>query len=210
MIGVKFDSGVLIAADDLVSYGSMARFRNQPRVMKVNSTTIAGCGGDYADFQYLSNLITQKQIGEECHADGHTLTPKALYNWITRVLYQKRSKFDPLWTTWIVAGMNEEDGKPFLGLVDKLGTAYQDNAIATGYGAYIATPLLREWTENKSLTEADARIVIANAMKVLYARDARSSPKYQIAVVKSGAEAVVEPVVKIDADWSIADYSSIY
>lgn len=36
VIGLKFDGGVIIAADTLVSYGSMARFRNIDRVFKVS------------------------------------------------------------------------------------------------------------------------------------------------------------------------------
>ena len=35
VLGVKFDGGVIIAADRLGSYGSLARFRGISRVMKV-------------------------------------------------------------------------------------------------------------------------------------------------------------------------------
>lgn len=210
MIGIQFDDGILIAADQLASYGSMARFRSVSRVLRVNETTVAGCGGDYADFQYLSNIITQKQIDEECHADGHTLSPKSLFSWLTRIQYQRRSKFDPLLTTWIVGGI--EAGRPFLGRVDALGTAYQDRAIATGYGAYIATPLLREWTEKRdSLTEGQARKLVEDAMRVLYCRDARSFPKYQVAVVKrdpadGSIGSTIDGPYEIDADWGLADH----
>lgn len=57
VIGVKYDGGVIIAADNLVSYGNMARFQNVARVFKINDKTIIGMGGDYADFQYIKKLI---------------------------------------------------------------------------------------------------------------------------------------------------------
>ena len=60
VLGIKFNGGVLIAADMLGSYGSLARYRNLSRVMKVNDSTIIGCGGDYADFQYIQNIIEQR------------------------------------------------------------------------------------------------------------------------------------------------------
>ena len=60
VLGIKFNGGVALAADTLGSYGSLARFRNCSRVMKVNSTTIMGAGGDYADFQYLKSIIEQR------------------------------------------------------------------------------------------------------------------------------------------------------
>lgn len=49
----------MVAADTLGSYGSMARYLNCPRVMKVNDQTLLGAGGDIADFQYLQSVITQ-------------------------------------------------------------------------------------------------------------------------------------------------------
>lgn len=57
---MKFDEGVVIAGDMLGSYGSLARFRNCPRVLKVNNNIIVGAGGDYGDFQYLKDIIQQK------------------------------------------------------------------------------------------------------------------------------------------------------
>ena len=86
VLGVKFTGGVVIAADMLGSYGSLARFRNVSRLMKVmvavdkntnscdvtewkraesvfvlqvNSNTILGASGDYADYQYLKQVIEQ-------------------------------------------------------------------------------------------------------------------------------------------------------
>jgi 20S proteasome subunit beta 7 len=60
VLGIAFEGGVAIAADILCSYGSLARFRDCPRVMHVNDNIILGAGGDYADFQYLKDVIEQK------------------------------------------------------------------------------------------------------------------------------------------------------
>lgn len=60
VVGVQFKDGVVIAADILASYGSLARYRNCERIMKVNDNIILGAGGDYADFQYIKNIIEQK------------------------------------------------------------------------------------------------------------------------------------------------------
>lgn len=215
VLGIAFDGGVIIAADTLASYGSLARYRDVSRVLQVNDKTVLGCGGDYADFQTLAASIEQKQIDEECHADGFTLSPKSLYSWLTRIQYHRRSKFDPFWTSWVVGGIEEDHetggpGKPFLGYVDMLGTAYKDTAIATGYGAYIAIPLLRQLTERKTpITEAEARAKIEECMKVLYCRDARSLPRYHL-VVSTAAGSKIEGPITFDADWNIAEYVKGY
>lgn len=49
----------MIAADTMGSYGSLARFRGISRLLKVNDTTMLGASGDYADFQYLKQIIDQ-------------------------------------------------------------------------------------------------------------------------------------------------------
>lgn len=60
VIGVKFDRGCVIAGDTLGSYGSLARFRDCPRILKINDLILLGSGGDYADYQYLKDIIEQK------------------------------------------------------------------------------------------------------------------------------------------------------
>ena len=60
VLGLKFDGGIMIATDTLGSYGSLARYRNCSRVIKVNDTTVLGAGGDYADFQFIKNTIEQR------------------------------------------------------------------------------------------------------------------------------------------------------
>ena len=60
VLGIQFEGGVIIAADTLGSYGSLARFRNCSRVMKVNNTTVLGASGDYADYQFLKSIIEQR------------------------------------------------------------------------------------------------------------------------------------------------------
>ena len=63
--------------------------------------------------------------------------------------------------------------------VDLLGTTYSSPSIATGYGAYIAVPLLRAAVDGKQdqLTEDAAKKILHECMRVLFYRDARSLDK---------------------------------
>lgn len=60
VIGIKYEGGVIIAADTLGSYGSLAKFRSLSRVLRVNERTVIAATGDYADFQLLKTIITDK------------------------------------------------------------------------------------------------------------------------------------------------------
>ena len=93
-------------------------------------------------------------------------------------MYKKRTEMKPLWNAHIVAGLDSK-GESFLGYVDLKGVAYKASSVATGYGAYIAQPLLRKAIDEKgdSITEIEARNILEDCMRVLYYRDARSINK---------------------------------
>ncbi|CAG9813466.1 unnamed protein product [Phaedon cochleariae] len=204
IVALAYDKGIMIAGDLLASYGSLARYRNCPRIMEVNDNILLGAGGDYADFQYVKSFIEQKIIDEECLDDGIKLKPKSLYCWLTRVMYQRRNKFDPLWNNLVIGGI--QDGTPFLGTVDKLGTAYTDRAICTGYGAHIALPMIRDAIEKKAqpLTQAEARALIEKSLEVLFYRDARSYPKYQLGIIDQDEGVKIEGPLSVSQNWNIA------
>lgn len=71
-----------------------------------------------------------------------------------------------------------------MGAVDLRGMAYQDRHIATGYGGYIALPLLRDAAEkNPNMTQQQAEDVMKKCLEVLYYRDARSFPKVKLLLI---------------------------
>jgi len=202
VLGVKFDGGVIIAADRLGSYGSLARFRGISRVMKVNDRTVMAAGGDYADFQFLHDVVEQRVIDEECLDDGISYTPKALHSWLTRVMYNRRSRFNPLWNTVVVGGL-ENDGSVYLGTVNMIGIAFQNEAIATGFGAHLALPILRDALEKKpKLTAAEAKELIAKCMEVLFYRDARSFDEFEMAIITPQGTEVVSPI-PVKSNWEL-------
>lgn len=133
--------------------------------------------------------------------DGHELTPKEIHQYLVRVMYGRRNRFDPLWNSIVVAGVR--DGKSYLGLVDLVGTHYEDNTIATGFGAHLALPLMRkEWdSKDGKLTKEDARKVLEASLKVLFYRDARSLNKIQIATIEESSIEISEPY-SLETEWT--------
>ena len=59
VLGIKFEGGVMLAADTLGSYGSMARFRSLSRLSAVGDSTAIGGSGDMSDFQYISSDLQE-------------------------------------------------------------------------------------------------------------------------------------------------------
>ncbi|ODQ63327.1 proteasome endopeptidase complex, beta subunit [Nadsonia fulvescens var. elongata DSM 6958] len=207
VIAVKFDKGVMMAADNLASYGSLARFTDQERLIPVGKDTVVGVSGDISDLQYVERLLEQLEIEENYDNDGHELKSSNIFEYLSRVFYQRRSKMDPLWNAVIVAGV--EDGKPFLSYVDLLGVTYSSPTLATGFGAYLAVPLLRQVVDKEgdedNLTEEDARKLIDKCMKVLFYRDARSIDKYSVATITSEGAKLEKNVKCVEMNWRFAE-----
>ncbi|EDV26137.1 uncharacterized protein TRIADDRAFT_23895 [Trichoplax adhaerens] len=206
VLGVTFTGGVVIAADTLGSYGSLARFRDISRLLKVNEKVAIGASGDYADFQFIRDIINQKVLDGKCLNDNYCYSPVAIHTWLTRILYNRRTKINPLWNNIIVGGYDENEGS-YLGYVDKLGVAYQAPTIATGYGSYIAQPLLRQSYEsnNNNFTEEQALSAIERCMRVLLYRDGRSGNQYEVAIITKDGCQVTSPK-PISTNWDIAEY----
>jgi len=140
----------------------------------VNENIILAAAGEYSDYQFIRDAVQEKIRTEKSLNDGISLKPKALYTWLSRVLYNRRTKMKPLWSTFLVAGFQNDE--PFLGEIDKLGTAFSDEHIASGYGAYLALPLLRKAIDEKrekfntKLTKDEAVALLKKCMEVLYYR----------------------------------------
>lgn len=198
VLGLTFNGGVVIASDMLGSYGSTKRYKSIQRVQKINDTTIIGASGELSDFQYLLNQLDEVATDEFCMDDGLTRGPKEYYSWLTQVLYARRNKFDPLWNSLVVGGL--EDDKPFLGTIGMIGTHYTDGHVATGFGNHLARPLFRE-RHKAEMSEEDAVTLIKDALRVCYYRDKNSINKFQTAIVTKSGVRISEPFT-LETQWS--------
>ncbi|KIR63809.1 20S proteasome subunit beta 7 [Cryptococcus bacillisporus CA1873] len=194
VLGIKFDKGVMIAADNLGSYGSLARFRDIQRLHPLGKHTLLGVAGDMSDYQWLKRELDGLLREEDALSltDSHpSLSPSNIYTLLSNLFYARRSKVDPIWNAVLVGGWDDTKKESFLAYVDLLGTTYSAPTLATGFGAHLAQPLLREAYEAKAgidgtgplLTQEEAEKLIDDCMKVLFYRDARSINKYQVATI---------------------------
>ena len=222
----------------------MARFKSLTRLRPVGEHILIGGSGEYSDFQYIHEMLTDRKcvwlfvvdnlkatiicmcicllhilcciftrsIEDFCADDEYALTPLAAHQYLSRVMYQRRNKFNPLWNEIVVAGRTNGERcgcffvcfvfvfvlvwvfglfvfvvfvshtqyhtllRSFLGLVDKVGTSFADDYIATGFGAHLALPLLRAGYR-ANLTRDEAKTLLERGMRVLFYRDARTINK---------------------------------
>ncbi|RHZ52770.1 hypothetical protein Glove_457g69 [Diversispora epigaea] len=200
IIGFKYRDGIMIAADNLASYGSLARFKSVERIFPVGEFTCIAGSGDLSDFQYIKHLLESLMIKENYIDDGHVLTAPHIHEYLTQILYGRRSKLNPLWNSLIIGGFH--DGEGYLGYADLLGTAHKSSTIATGLGTQLMHPLLRKSVEGREneVTEEEAIEIVNDCMRVSYYRDARSLNKFQRAKITAKGFEITEPY-SVDVVW---------
>lgn len=217
MIAIKFKTGVVIAADNLASYGSLARFTDVKRLKPFNRKAVVGFGGDVSDMQYLDRLLNALDVEENYASGGGSssdpehvvhMSAKNLHTYLSKVMYKRRSDFNPLWNALLVAGLDEKN-VPFLASADLLGTTFSAPTLATGFGAHLAQPILRKVVPDEAASkqlERDAAVqVVRDCMKVLFYRDARSMNEYSIAVIdEKGVEIKTDEKLE-NQSWDFAD-----
>ena len=79
------------------------------RLHTVGNHTIIGAGGDMSDFQYIQTILDELMIDEFTAQDGHSLGPAEIHEYLSQVMYARRSKMNPLWNSLLVGGV--KDGK---------------------------------------------------------------------------------------------------
>eukprot|EP00834_Sanchytrium_tribonematis_P001533 NODE_38_length_35257_cov_0.939047.p27 type:complete len:133 gc:universal NODE_38_length_35257_cov_0.939047:19982-19584(-) len=106
VIGIKTNESVVIAADMLFSYGSLARFKGT-RLHKLNDHVLLGISGDAADMNYLLEKL--HDIIDEDELAQDSLYANQIHQLLRSILYGRRSKVDPLWNTILVGGYDDKN-----------------------------------------------------------------------------------------------------
>ena len=197
VLAVKYAGGVMMMTDTLCSYGSLARFKTMERMKQVGKYSLLGAGGEYSDFQQILEYLKEIEVSDYCADDGNSLTPSELHTYLTRVLYNRRNKMNPLYNKLVIAGF--EGGEAYLGTVDDIATSYTGNFIATGFGHHLAIPLMRDqWQPD--MTEGNARKLLEDCMRVCFYRDCRTINRFQIS--KATADGVLlSPPYSLETKW---------
>ncbi|KAK4232393.1 nucleophile aminohydrolase [Podospora fimiseda] len=218
VIALKFKDGVVMAADNLASYGSLARFTDVKRLHTFHNTTILGYGGDVSDMQFLSRLILQIELHQDYELEQlpdikaqrgqEVMQANNLFTFLKKQMYHCRNHFDPLWNQILIAGFDDER-KPFLSSVDLRGTSFSAPSLATGFGAALAQPIMRKYADTEEqaakLTREEAVEIVKECMKVLFYRDARSLDRYSIAVVTKDGIDLKENEQLEKQSWAFAE-----
>ncbi|CDW55989.1 proteasome beta 4 subunit [Trichuris trichiura] len=221
VVALMFDDGVVIAADTLLSYGKLARYKGVSRLRKINKKTLIGVGGDYADYQFLQVLIDARESEMKCLEPPGQFNALSLHSWlrssahlfafidISTFFFRRRSRLNPFWNSFVVAGVVGPENEPYLGTVNLLGVSYTNKYVATGLGSYLVQQLLenalsKRKEEASTLSRKEAMQLMRECIEILYERDTLAHYEYEVGVVdKEGC--TIYPHLTVSGKW---DYAS--
>lgn len=65
VMAIKYNGGVMVAADTAISYGGMRKVKDARRIEKLNDECVYACSGEMADFQELKKQLNLRQEADE-------------------------------------------------------------------------------------------------------------------------------------------------
>lgn len=204
ILGLKFKGGVIIAGDTMVAYGSSLRFDGCQRLHRVGEKTIVGAAGEFSDYQYLQELLDDTDLEDWMNQDGYRWGPKAVASYLGRVMYNRRSKNNPLWNQLLIGGVDEE-GVPQLNYVDLQGTCFAEDFVATGFGLHLALPILRK-EYKPDLTEAQAKKIMERCLELCFYRDCKASCNIQMAIATAEGTRIEQPY-RLNTFWTHKEWT---
>jgi proteasome beta subunit len=167
-IGLVFSSGVILASEKRVSYGTMIMSRKGKKVFRIADRIGAACAGLVSDMQVLVREV--EAYAKLFELDSKRSMPvKSAAKVMSNVLFGRR--LIPLITQTIVGGM-DDDG-PSIYVLDVLGSVLPDKYAAVGSGAQIATGVLEEGYKD-NMPQKDAKELVLRAIKSAVSRDVMS------------------------------------
>ncbi|CAB4313126.1 unnamed protein product [Prunus armeniaca] len=182
---LKYKDGILMADDMGGSYGSTLRYKSVERMKPIGKHSLLGASGEISDFQELLRYLDELSLYDNMWDDGNSLGPKEVHNYLTRVMYNRRNKFNPLWNSLILGGVKK-------GQASMIGVNFEDNHVATGFGNHLARPILRdEWHEN--LTFEEGVKLLEKCMRVLLYCDRSAVNKLQISKITEEGVTISQP-----------------
>ncbi|KAF7638769.1 Proteasome subunit beta [Meloidogyne graminicola] len=207
-MAVSFNEGVVLASDRSAFFSTMHRFNDVSRHFRLNDRCVVVFSGDFADFQWIKNLIVRRQMELQQGNIDFLMSPKMLHSFLTTLFYGRRSKMNPLWNTVIVCGMEAVpfeafEYEPFIGVVNLYGIAFEGKFAATEIGLF----LLRQMLENRrkeELSREEAVTILKEAMEVSLYRNTRTGNNFDLTIIDKDGVKNTE-ITGFIGDWEIAE-----
>ncbi|RDD54109.1 MAG: proteasome subunit beta [Candidatus Korarchaeota archaeon NZ13-K] len=177
-LGLRFDKGVVLAADRRVSYSSFILSKSARKVFLINDRVGVSTAGLPGDFQELVDILKYNIAMYELEND-RVATPTNVAKILSLLLYQGR--FSGIYYAEVIVG-GMDGSSPRIFVLDPAGGLMEESFAAIGTGAQIATGVL-ERGFREGMSEEEAIELSERAMREAIARDALSGDGIDMLII---------------------------
>ncbi|MCP8314367.1 MAG: proteasome subunit beta [archaeon] len=175
-VGMTFKDGIILGAEKRISYGTYVVSRSGRKVFKISDKVGAACAGMVADMQILiremQSLIKIRELELR-----RPVPPNSVAKLMSVILFERR--FFPLITQVIIGGV---DDKPYIYVLDPLGSVIPDEYSCVGSGTGIAIGVI-EASYSRNMDEKSAKDLLVKSIKSAIQRDAASGDGVDILII---------------------------
>ncbi|MCC6028867.1 MAG: proteasome subunit beta [Candidatus Korarchaeum sp.] len=177
-LGLRFDGGVVLAADRRVSYNGFILSKSARKVFLINERVGVSTAGLPGDFQELVDVLKYNITMYELESE-RIATPTNVAKLLSIMLYQGR--FSGIYYAELIVGGIDNSG-PKIFVLDPAGGLMEESFSAVGSGAQIATGILERFFK-EGMSEKEAVELAERAMREAISRDALSGDGIDLLII---------------------------
>lgn len=187
-VGVVCQSGVILASEKRVSYGSLIVSKGGKKVFKMTDNIGAACAGLVSDMQILVREV--EAYAKLFSLDvGRPISVRSAAKLMSNLLFNRR--LAPLITQTIVGGTDDEGATIYV--LDVLGSVIPDKYAVVGSGTEIAIGVIEDgYKEDMAMEEA--KDLVTRAVKSAISRDIMSGDGIDFLII--GKDGITEESIK--------------
>ena len=189
VVGIKYEKGVILAAEKRVTYGFTLMSRSGKKVFKVTDHIGIACAGFMADMQAIARTIEAEAKIYELDTNKK-MKVRSAAKLLSQILFNHRLM--PYYAESIIGGIDNEGAHIYA--LDAIGSLIEDKYVALGTGAQIAIAIL-ESEYKEGLSKEEAKNIVIKAIKTAIGRDAISGDGIDILIIdENGTETKFIPI----------------
>jgi len=192
-IALKYDGGVIIAADKRASAGYMVASPTVKKLLQIDDRNVMSIAGLPSDAFYLGKLLKAQIRLYELERE-RKISSKAVANLLSTILHNQYRTGFPFFVGLLLAGFDEAGGHVFN--YDASGSITDDPYTATGSGSpYALGALEAMWREDLPLD--DALHIALTALRSAVKKDIASGDGMNLFIIdKDGAREITKDKIK--------------
>ena len=180
LIGIKFDSFVILAHDNFAGRSVVSMKQDQNKLFKLDENLGMVVCGEAGDTVYFGEYI-QKNIALYRIRNGYSLCPQSAASF-TRNELAEFLRRNPFLVNLLIGGHDSKTSKTHLYWMDYLGTMADVPYGAHGYGSYFVLSLL-DRHYHPDMTREEGKVLIEKCFKEIQKRLVINLPTFSYYII---------------------------